>query len=92
MLIAQISESGIAVNYYKELFPNTSFSSNGPDADWLVENNCKKVNLFKPHDRATQKLVSCAPYEEGEWVYIVEVQDLSEEELAALTPPVSEPV
>lgn len=90
MLIAQLTESGIVVNYYKELFPNTSFSSNGPDADWFVENNCKKVNLFKTHDRATQKLVPCEPYEEGDWVYTVEVQDLSEEELAALAPPVTE--
>lgn len=79
MLIAHISESGIVVNHYKELFPNTSFSSNGPNADWFVENNCKKVNVFKPHDRDTQTLVPCEPYVEGDWVYTVQVQDLPEE-------------
>jgi hypothetical protein len=66
---------------YQSLFPNTSFPSTGPNDDFLVENSAKKVNLFKPYSRATAKLVSVEPYEEGDFVYVVEVQPLTEEEI-----------
>jgi hypothetical protein len=69
---------------YQSLFPNTSFPGNGPDDSFLTENNAKKVNQFKSYDSATEKLVSAEPYEEGEFVYVVAVQPLTEEELAAL--------
>ena len=84
MFIALVSGSTVTqVGDYKELFPNTSFPASGASDEFLVANNAKKVNLFKAHDRATQKLVPCAPYVEGEWVYTVEVQSKSAEEIAA---------
>ena len=74
----------IQVGEYKTVFPNTSFPSTGPNDEFFVENSAKKVSRFKSYDRATEKLVSVEPYEEGEFVYVVEVQPLTEEEKAAL--------
>jgi hypothetical protein len=73
----------ITVGDYRELFANTSFNSNGPSDEFLAENNAKKVNAFKAHDRLTQKLVQCAPYDDGEFVSIVQVQSLTAEEIQA---------
>lgn len=86
MEIAKIEDGTITVGHYRSLFPNTSFSTNGPDADWLVQNNCLGVTVFKPHNRQTQKLVSCDPYIEDNQVFTVRVEDKTEEEMS---PPVS---
>ena len=40
-----------------------------------------KVNLFRDHDRLTQKLVPCDPVLENGWVYKVAVADLTAEEI-----------
>ena len=40
-----------------------------------------KVNLYRAHDRLTQKLISCDPVLENGWVYKVAVADLSAEEI-----------
>ena len=40
-----------------------------------------KVNLFRAHNRLTQKLVPCDPVLENGWVYKVAVADLSAEEI-----------
>jgi hypothetical protein len=73
--------SPITVGDYRELFANTSFGTSGPSDEFLADNNAKKVNLFKDHDRLTQKLVSCAPYDDGEFVSIVQVESLTAEEI-----------
>jgi len=78
-----ILTSPITVGDYRELFANTSFSANGPSDEFLADNNAKKVNAFKPHDRLTQKLVSCAAYDDGEFVSIVQVESLTAEEIQA---------
>ena len=83
MLIAKI-DNPVPVDY-RVAFPNVSFPDNGPDDEFLSENGYAKVNLFKEHDRKTQKLVSVEPYYEKTWVYTVEVQDKTEEDLAAET-------
>lgn len=82
MFIA-ILTSPITVGDYRELFSNTSFNSSGPSDEFLTANNAKKVNAFKAHDRLTQKLVSCSAYEDGEFVSVVEVADMSAEEIQA---------
>jgi hypothetical protein len=73
-----IIQNGVVteIGEYQSLFPNTSFPSTGPNDDFLAENNAKKVNMFKPYNRETEQLVSVDPYEEGEFVYVVEVQPL----------------
>lgn len=85
MEIAIIQEGVVTqVGHYKTLFPNTSFPSTGPNDDFLGENSVKKVSRFKPYDNTTEKLVQADPYEEGDFVYVVAVQPLTEEEKAAL--------
>ena len=78
-----ILTSPITIGDYRELFANTSFNANGPSDDFLTENNAKKVTFFKDHDRLTQKLVSCAPYDDGEFVSMVQVESLTAEEIQA---------
>lgn len=78
-----ILTSPITVGDYRELFANTSFNANGPTDEFLAENNAKKVSLFKAHDRLTQKLVSCAAYDDGEFVSMVQVESLTAEEIQA---------
>jgi hypothetical protein len=74
MDIAKLENGNITVGDYKELFPNTSFPLTGPNDDFFNENGCLKVSMFKEHDRATQMLVGCGPYEENGVVYTVSVQ------------------
>ena len=64
------------------LFPNVSFPASGPSSEWMAENNLVPVTYFKLHDAATQKLVSCEAYLEGDDVFAVTVESLSDEELA----------
>lgn len=71
----------ITVGDYRELFPNTSFGSNGPSDEFLTANNAKRVTLFKAHDRLTQKLVSCEPYDDGEFVSMAQVESLTADEI-----------
>jgi hypothetical protein len=82
MLIAIVNGQTVEqVGDYQVLFPNTSFPASGPTDEWMAENSCMKVNLYKPYDIDTQKLVSVPPYIEEEWVYTVQVEQLSTEEL-----------
>jgi hypothetical protein len=78
-----ILTSPITVGDYRELFSNTSFNSSGPSDEFLTANNAKKVNAFKAHDRLTQKLVLCSAYDDGEFVSVVQVADMSAEEIQA---------
>ena len=78
-----ILTSPITVGDYRELFSNTSFNVNGPSDEFLTANNAKKVNAFKAHDRLTQKLVSCSAYDDGDFVSVVQVADMSAEEIQA---------
>ena len=78
-----ILTSPITVGDYRELFSNTSFNSSGPSDEFLTANNAKKVNAFKAHDRLTQKLVQCSAYDDGEFVSVVQVADMSAEEIQA---------
>lgn len=81
MLIAQIT-APVPVDY-REAFPNVSFPQSGPEDAFLAEHGYAKVNMFKDHDRATQKLVNVPPYYEAPWVYTVIVAEKTPEDLAA---------
>ena len=84
MLIAKIQNEQVTeVADYRDLFPNTSFAVTGPDAAFLTENSCMTVTVFKAYDADTEKLVTVSPYIEGNTVYTVAVEPLTEEELAA---------
>lgn len=71
------------VAHYKDLFKNTSFPASGPSDAFLSSYGAYKVSVFKAHDRATQKLVPCAPYIEDGFAFCVEVVDKTAEEIAA---------
>lgn len=83
MIIAKINNGQITVADYRSLFPHTSFPNSGPDADWLTENSCMPVSMFREHDRGTQRLVPCAPYIDNGTVYTFMVENKTAEELAA---------
>jgi hypothetical protein len=86
MLIAKIADGVVErVDHYRKMFPYTVFPDSGPTNEWLTENSCMRVNLFKPYDQDTQVLAPADPYIEGDWVYTVQVRDMTEEELAAHT-------
>ena len=86
MLIAKI-EDGVVTNVadYRSMFPDTSFPSSGPNADFLAENNCLGVTVFKPYDSKTEKLVSVAPYVEDNQVFTIAVEPLTVEEIESNT-------
>jgi hypothetical protein len=46
----------------RELWPDTSFATTGPNAAWLTEHNAVLVRNDPPHDPATHYLTSCEPY------------------------------
>ena len=82
MLIAKVQNGAVVdVADYRAMFPQTSFSDNGPQEEWMIENNCMSVTVFKPYDLATQRLEPCAPYIEGNTVYTVQVVDLPSQEV-----------
>lgn len=84
MQIALINGNKVTrIGDYRELFPNTSFTANGPDDAFLAENKAKRVSVFIPHTRETEKLVACHPYVDGDFVYTVKVEPLTEAELDA---------
>lgn len=84
MQIAIVNNGSVVkVDHYRKLFPYTVFPDSGPTDGWLIDNDCMKVNLFKPHDAETEILVPCAPYIEGDWVYTVMVRAKTPEEVQA---------
>ena len=80
----QIYKDGVVADY-RTVFPNTTFPASGPSDEFLAANGAYKVNLFKDHDRATQKLVSCPAYVEDGWAYTVRVENKSQAEIDADT-------
>ena len=71
------------VAHYKDLFKNTSFPASGPSDAFLSSAGAYKVSVFRPYDRATQKLVPCDPVVENGFAYVVQVVDKTAEEIAA---------
>ena len=85
MKIAKLIDGNLVVADYRELFKETSFPATGPNDDFFTENNCLKVSVFKEHDRATQMLVGCGPYEENGMVYTVSVETRPEPIIETIT-------
>lgn len=54
-----------------------------PSDENLRDRGLVKVNTHRDYDRLTQKLVPAAPVLEGEWVYTVAVEQLTDEEIEA---------
>ena len=81
MLIAIVDGESIQrLGHYRTMFPNVSFPSSGPDAQWMAQNNAKFVLSTKSFDRTTHRIESVEPYVEGDYVYNVRVVALSDQE------------
>jgi len=83
MLIAQILNDEITIQEHTTMFPNTSFSSQGPLLDFMEENNCLYVEISREYNASTEKLVRVDPYIENGKVYTVQVESLNADELQA---------
>jgi hypothetical protein len=85
MLIAKVDGTVVLdVSDAQSMFPGVSFGRDGPNADFLVENSCLPVTVWKPYDAATQKLVSVSPYIENAQVFTVQVAAMTTEDLAVV--------
>ena len=69
----------------QKLFPNTSFSAAGPNADFLTENNVVELVETLSYTTPTQKLTSVDPYVQSGKAYNVKVESTTTEEQAILT-------
>lgn len=78
MLIAKI-ENGQVVN----LIDHRQAFSGTPSDDQLAQLSYMKVNVWRDHDSMSQKLESCPPTIDGNWVYTVCVKDMTSEEIQA---------
>ena len=78
MLIAKVlnNEIGEVVDY-RTVFTNGLSVSD----EQLAAHGYVKVNLYRDHDRLTQKLVPATPVLENGWVYTVAVANLTAEEI-----------
>lgn len=83
MEIALIKDNTVVtLGHYRDLFPNTTFPSTGPSAEFMTANSALGVTVWKPHNKTTEKLVSCEPYIEDNQVFTVTVTDKTPDDLA----------
>ena len=69
----------------QKLFPNTSFSAAGPNADFLTENNVVELVQTLNYTTPTQKLTTVDAYVENGKVYTVKVESTTSDDLNDLT-------
>ena len=69
----------------QQLFPNTSFSIAGPNADFLTENNVVELVENLSFTTPTQKLSNVDAYVQDGKAYNVRVENTTAEEQTALT-------
>ncbi len=68
----------------QQLFPNTSFSINGPNPDFLTANNVVELVENLSYIVPTQKITTVDPYLENGKVYTVKVESTTTEEQTIL--------
>ena len=69
----------------QQLFPNTSFSIAGPNADFLSANNVVELVQTLSYTEPTQKLSNVDAYVEGGKAYSVKVEFTTTDEQTTLT-------
>jgi hypothetical protein len=80
MFIAKVTDGQVGeIIDFRTYFGMT----NSVTDEQLAAQGFVKVNLYRDHDRLTQKLVPCDPVLEGGWVYKVAVADMTAEEIQA---------
>jgi hypothetical protein len=84
VLIAKIVEGVVQeVGDHRAMYPNTSFSEDGPAADFMAAEGLLPVSNALPYDPATQRAEAVAPYVDGGVVRTVAVVDLPQAEIDA---------
>lgn len=84
MEIAIVTNGKIAaIGDCRALFPTAIFAVGGPSPEWMQENGCFPVSVFKPFNRDTEALVACDPYIEDGKVFRVRVEALPDDIAAA---------
>jgi hypothetical protein len=76
MLIAKIDNGQVV-----KVADHTEWFANIPTPEELTANGFMPVNLFKPFDRLTEKLVPAMPYIDGEFVTTVAVEAMTADEI-----------
>ena len=69
----------------QQLFPNTSFSAAGPNADFLTSNNVVELVQTLTYTTPTQKLSTVDAYVDSGKVYTVKVESTTSDEQTSLT-------
>ena len=69
----------------QQLFPNTSFSIGGPNADFLTANNVVELVEDLSFTTPTQKLSTVDAYVDGGKAYTVKVESTTSDEQTAFT-------
>ena len=78
MFIAKVENGQVGeIIDFRTFFGNTTSVTD----EQLMAQGFVRVNLFREHNRLTQKLVSSTPVLENGWVYTVAVADLTAEEI-----------
>jgi len=78
MFIAKVENGQVGeIIDFRTYFGNTTSVTD----EQLVAQGFVRVNLFRAHDRLTQKLIPCDPVLEGGWVYKVAVAEMTAEEI-----------
>lgn len=78
MFIAKVENGQVGeIIDFRTYFGNTTSVTD----EQLAAQGFVRVNLFRAHDRLTQKLVPATPVLEDGWVYTVAVADLTAEEI-----------
>ena len=78
MEIAKVNNSGvIEFGHYS----NFKTLHGNPSKEAVLDGGYIECNRHRDHNPLTQKLVDCAPVIEGDWCYLVEVAELSEDEI-----------
>ena len=85
MLIAKVDGTVVLdVADAQSMFPGVSFGRAGPNADFLAENSCLPVTVWKSYDPTTQKLTAVAPYIEDGQVFTIQVEAMTPADIAAM--------
>lgn len=77
----QLANQDLIIKDHTEWFPDTSFPANGPSNEWIREEGYYVLTAWKPYDHATQKLIPANPHLYEGMCCVVEVAELTEEEL-----------
>ena len=78
MFIAKVENGQVGeIIDFREYFGMTSSVTD----EQLAAASFVKVNMFRTHDRLTQKLIPCDPVLENGWVYKVAVAEMTAEEI-----------